>query len=472
MKILINGNIGRTYCENLCLIFFPGEKFPEDDFSGNVAEITLAEKDGNAFSAVKIVYGDKSAEGSALCPLSEKRAEKIAVGRAVLNAGSALRGGMPPWGILTGVRPAKLSNGMADAGFGREEIISCLTEEYSVSEEKAKLLATVTEEERHAFSLASEDTCSVYVSVPFCPTRCAYCSFVSYSTPGYLSLIPDYVEALLEDIDETFRRASDEGKKVLSVYIGGGTPTVLNEKQLDKVLSWIEKNLSAPLLEFTVEAGRPDTVNSEKFDIMLSHGVNRTSINPQILDDGILRKIGRNHTITDFYRAYETARKSGIGTVNTDLIAGLPGSDREIFGRTLDGIIALEPENVTVHTFCVKKSATFTEKARVGSTEKIYSFDGGDTPLCVSDSQRLLGENGYRPYYLYRQKNASGNLENVGFTKPGHTGLYNIFIMEELHNIYACGAGAVTKITDTPDGKIRREFTPKYTYEYLDRRKK
>ena len=215
---------------------------------------------------------------------------------------------------------------------------------------------------------------------------------------------------------------------------------------------------------------RPDTVTKEKFDVMLSYGVDRTSINPQILDDEVLRLIGRHHSVDDFYRAYAVARDSGIRSINTDLIAGLPGATEESFCATMDRIVSLSPENVTVHTYAVKRSATFTaEAAEQGDKRGIYSFTGGVTGTCVDYAQQVLKQGGYRPYYLYRQKNAQGNLENVGFCRPGYEGLYNILIMEELQSIYAVGAGAVTKIVGRDGEKIRRIFEPKYTYEYLSR---
>ena len=196
--------------------------------------------------------------------------------------------------------------------------------------DKARLLADVNATEEKAVSLAARDTCSLYISIPFCPTRCAYCSFVSYATPAYLATLPDYLDVLCQDIERVCREIKESGERLLTVYIGGGTPTVLDGKQLDRLLSVVRKSIGdTKLLEFTVEAGRPDTVTAEKFDVMLSHGVDRTSINPQILDDGVLELIGRRHTVADFYRAYETARMSGIVCINTDLIAGLPGRSEE-----------------------------------------------------------------------------------------------------------------------------------------------
>ncbi len=476
MKLDIIGEINRTYCQNLCLIFFPGEKFPEsgeEQGEHPYAYIKTEENDGYIVSEAMIRVGQREEHGFGRTGIkdsvSRNRAFKTSVGEAMLEAGSKHLGTPPPWGILTGVRPAKIAAEMGERGLDRDGIVEALIKEFHPTREKAELLSLVHETEKRAVSLAKNGTCSLYISIPFCPTRCAYCSFVSYSTPNYLATIPDYLDKLCLDIADTCRRIKENGDRLLTVYIGGGTPTVLDEAQLKRLLETVNKATSdTELLEFTVEAGRPDTVTREKFDIMLSHGVDRTSINPQILDDGVLRGIGRRHSVEEFYRAYEIARASGIRCINTDLIAGLPGADLKIFSDTVDKIAELSPENVTVHTYSVKRAAEFTEKAgKYGDTLGIYSYDGGDTSKCIDYSQKVMRERGYLPYYIYRQRNSRGNLENVGFSKSGLEGLYNIFIMEELHNIYAVGAGAVTKLVGGKNDKIKRIFEPKYSYEYL-----
>lgn len=476
MKLHINGDVNRTFCQNLCLIFFPGAKFPENEpENGNLPEVFIETRENSgiivsdAIIAMSSIRTHGHGETRVRDFVSRDRAIKTSVGMAMLEAGGKMNGSLPPWGILTGVRPAKIAAEMKGRGLDREGIVSALMSEFRVREDKARLLADVNATEERAVMLAARDTCSLYISIPFCPTRCAYCSFVSYATPAYLATLPEYLDVLCRDIGRVCREIKENGERLLTVYIGGGTPTVLDAKQLDRLLSAVRNGIGdTKLLEFTVEAGRPDTVTAEKFDVLLSHGVDRTSINPQILDDGVLKLIGRRHTAYDFYRAYDIAKRSGIGCINTDLIAGLPGADYRMFADTVDRIIALEPENVTVHTYCVKRAAEFTERAAVGGdTLGIYSYTGGDTSECVDNSQKALYSNGYLPYYLYRQKNAQGNLENVGFSKPGHEGLYNIFIMEELQNIRAVGAGAVTKLIGGEKEKIKRIFEPKYSYEYL-----
>lgn len=477
MILRIDGDISRTYCQNLCLIFFPGAKFPENEASADgipEAYVELIEDEG--FKARVILANNGRAVTGEACNFSSDttdadRAKKLAVGRAFAEAGEKLLGAAPPWGILTGVRPAKIAEELKGKGLSADEIISALERDFCVRRDKAELLTEVNHRQGYARTLVGENSCSLYVSIPFCPTRCAYCSFVSYSTPKYLSTLPAYLDKLCYDIAHTCQKINENGQRIKTVYIGGGTPTVLDEKQLFRLLSSVKDGIKGhDILEFTVEAGRPDTVTKEKLDIMTSFGVDRTSINPQILDDSVLKLIGRGHTVEDFFTAYETAKNSGIKSINTDLIAGLPGATEESFFSTVDKIASLAPQNVTVHTYCVKRSASFTSEAyEQGDKRGIYSFNGGITGACVDYAQKALKNGGYYPYYLYRQKNAQGNLENVGFCLDGFEGLYNIFIMEEIQDIYAVGAGAVSKFVGKQGEKIRRIFEPKYTYEYIEK---
>ena len=303
----------------------------------------------------------------------------------------------------------------------------------------------------------------MYIAIPFCPTRCDYCSFVSYTSPRLLSLIPEYLKRLRDDIAFTASLIRDLGLKVSTVYIGGGTPTVLEPDQLDGLLDSLYP-LTENASEFTLEAGRPDTITAEKMKIAASHGVGRVSVNPQTLNDSVLAAIGRKHTVEQFFNAYGIARDAGIGTVNVDLIAGLPGDDPDSFENTCGRIAELRPENLTVHTFTVKKSAKFKE-------EGAFDREGKDAERSVSVSSRYASGAGYRPYYMYRQKNTVGNLENVGYSLPGCECMYNVYMMEEIHTVFACGASAVTKLVSTPgaDGyrDIKRSFESKYPYEYL-----
>jgi oxygen-independent coproporphyrinogen-3 oxidase len=376
-------------------------------------------------------------------------------------------GYIPPWGILTGIRPAKIAGKLIKGGNGIIKSKRILRDEYFLHPQKAALAVSVATQEFKLLKKMPDDLCSLYISIPFCPTRCAYCSFVSYTTPRLLSLIEPYIEALCDDLDRTFDIISKTGLNLSTIYIGGGTPTTLSADQLNRLLSKIASRIdTSSLCEFTLEAGRPDTITAEKLSVAKKYGVTRISVNPQTLNDDVLREIGRKHTTDDFYRAYSIAKESGIKNINVDLIAGLPGDDFKNFSDTVDKIIELDPSNITVHTFCVKKASDALK-----SNSGIYSATGGDASKCVSYSQLKTKLAGYKPYYMYRQKNTVGNLENVGFSKPDCEGMYNIYMMEDIQTVFAVGAGAVSKMIsgreDTKDKKITRFFSPKYPYEYL-----
>ena len=477
MILKINGNINKYYVQTLCMVFFPGATFGENEVAGEgvpeVAVDVYPDKNGEAVSAyISIKLNDKLCEATETVYLDEEVTfgthESVAVGRAAFAAGKELLGHTPPWGILTGIRPAKVAGGLLRSGKGILKAKKIMRDEYFLNPQKAALAVSVASAEYKLTKKMPKDTCSLYISIPFCPSRCAYCSFVSYTTKRLLSMVDEYLLVLIEELRETFDVIKRLGMTLTTIYIGGGTPTTLTAEQLELLLSEIEKHIDvSSLLEFTLEAGRPDTITKEKLAVAKAHGVTRISVNPQTLSDDILREIGRHHTVEDFYRAYELARESGIRDINVDLIAGLPGDDFKNFSETVDKIIDLAPTNITVHTFCVKKASD-----ALRNNSSIYSLSGGDAAKSVSYSQLKTKFAGYKPYYMYRQKNTVGNLENVGFSLEGHEGLYNIYMMEELQTIFAVGAGAVTKLvkhsdTDPTDTKIKRIFRPKYPYEYL-----
>jgi len=472
MKLHIDGKINRYYVQTLCMMLFPGVKFSEaeeETADSTAAYVTVSEVGEPAGVNARVVlrHGGKQAEAVYTMAYSDVHTKdktvKIAIGKCFFDAGEQLLNYRPVWGILTGVRPAKLASEYLRGGFTPEQTHAILCDEMLVNPKKATLATDVAVFEKRLADETTPDTCSVYISIPFCPTRCAYCSFVSYTSPRLLSLIPEYLAKLCGDIDRTFRMIRENGMRVTTVYIGGGTPTTLNEHQLEILLEKVTENVDpASLAEFTLEAGRPDTITREKLEIARRYGVSRVSINPQTLNDDILASIGRKHTTEEFLRAYDMARASGIAHINTDLIAGLPGESFLILSRSVDAIVRLRPDNITVHTFCVKKAADIL---REGSD--IYSRTGGDTGKSVEYSHVSVANAGYVPYYLYRQKNTVGNFENVGFCLPGTEGLYNILMMEELHSVFAVGAGAVTKLVSSDRSHIERLFSPKYPYEYL-----
>jgi len=477
MILKINGNINKYYVQTLCMVFFPGATFGENEVSGEgvpeVAVDVYSDKCGESVSAyTSIKLNDKLCEATETVYLDEEVTfgthESVAVGRAIFAAGKEMLGHTPPWGILTGVRPAKVAGGLLRAGKGILKTKKIMRDEYFLNPQKAALAVSVASAEYKLTKKMPKNTCSLYISIPFCPSRCAYCSFVSYTTKRLLSMVDEYLIVLLSELDSTFEVIKKLGMTLNTIYIGGGTPTTLTAEQLEKLLLKVDEHIdTSKLLEFTLEAGRPDTITVEKLAVAKAHGVTRVSVNPQTLSDDILREIGRKHTTEDFYRAFEIAKASGIRDINVDLIAGLPGDDFKNFSETIDKIIELAPTNITVHTFCVKKASD-----ALRNNSSVYSLTGGDAAKSVSYSQLRTKFAGYKPYYMYRQKNTVGNLENVGFSIEGHEGLYNIYMMEELQTIFAVGAGAVTKLvktspTDPSDTKIKRIFRPKYPYEYL-----
>ncbi len=477
MILKINGDINRYYVQTLCMVFFPGATFGENEEPGEgvpeVAVEVFKDKKGGSVSAyVSMKLNDRLCEATENVSLEEEMSiathEAIAVGRAIFAAGKELLGHTPPWGILTGVRPAKVACGLLMDGRGILKTKKVMRDEYFLNPQKAALAVSVASSELKLTKKLKDDTCSLYISIPFCPSRCAYCSFVSYTTQRLLSMIDDYLDALIDDLAETFETVKAVGKHINTVYIGGGTPTTLSPEQLEKLLSFISENLdTSSLLEYTLEAGRPDTITAEKLAVAKKYGVTRISVNPQTLSNDILKEIGRRHTVEDFFRAYEIAKASGIKDINVDLIAGLPGDDFKNFSETVDKIIELAPTNITVHTFCVKKASDVLR-----NNSSVYSLSGGDAAKSVSYSQLKTKFAGYKPYYMYRQKNTVGNLENVGFSIEGHEGFYNVFMMEEVQTIFAVGAGAVTKLVKrdkavSPTPIIKRLFRPKYPYEYL-----
>lgn len=472
MIIRIDGDISAYFIQTLCLLYFPGAKFPEGeqpDYNTPEANVHIRDSETGASAEVTIAFRGASASAKAdvTAPISEGT-RRMAVGKAFLSAAGKLLDFTPPWGMLTGIRPSKLVSAKLQSGESDEACVKWLVDDYLVNQDKARLALSVAKTELPYITGNTADACSVYVAIPFCPSKCAYCSFVSYSTPRLLSLIPEYLSILCEDIRRLFARIQRDGKSVRTVYIGGGTPTVLTAAQLEILLSAIKRELgSVTPLEFTVEAGRPDTITEEKLYVCRKYGVDRISVNTQTLNDGILHSLGRKHTSEDFFRAYETARASGIPNINVDLIAALPGESVDSFQNSVTKIAALRPENITVHTFTVKKSAEL-RFADGGS----YDRDGLTAVKDTAFSYSHLTGAGYIPYYMYRQKNTVGNLENVGWCLPHRECLYNIYMMEEVHSIYAAGASSVTKIvTQTEDDvKIEREAAPKYPFEYLARK--
>ncbi|MBQ7740891.1 MAG: coproporphyrinogen dehydrogenase HemZ [Eubacterium sp.] len=454
--ILKNINHGFSYhTEKIALMFFPLEKIRNNEESDI---IIITEKRENTFCVNARVFS-KRLEKS--CNIGGDD-EAFTLSVLLFNVLEEITGFTPQWGILYGVRPARLLHSKCEA-LGTEGAKEYFKKSL-VSDKKLELALRVMESENRIIPLSADNSFSLYVSIPFCPSRCSYCSFVSHSINNARDLIEPYVELLCKELLSISKVAKDLKLNLETVYFGGGTPTTLSPTQLDRILTVIENNFDlSSIREYTVEAGRPDTVNRKKLITLSSHNVTRISINPQTFNDGVLEKIGRRHTVKQVYDAFELARKSGFDNINTDLIAGLSGDTLESFKNSVDSAVALGADSITVHNLALKSSSYLV-------TEKLL-FDLSKRELTdkmMNYSYNKLSDNNYIPYYMYRQSKSLGNLENCGWAKRGKEGLYNVFMMDETHTVLAAGAGAVTKLKNPKSGHIERIYNYKYPYEYID----
>jgi len=368
---------------------------------------------------------------------------------------------LPPWGALAGVRPTKITTRHLLEGGSRASADRLLQQVYYVTAQRRQLALDCSEATVRAAGLLDAGDISLYVGIPFCPTRCSYCSFVSRSIGKRTELLQPYLEALLQELAHTGKLLETSGRKIRTIYIGGGTPTTLSSQQMGVLLDSIRDSFDlSRCLEITVEGGRPDTLTAEKFRAIRSRGVERMSINPQTMEDQVLRACGRPHTAQDVERVYQQALDAGFSSVNMDLIAGLPRDHYEGFCRSLDTVAAMEPANITVHTLALKKGADLFEDPRHLPSEE-------EVTRMVAYANETLRNLGYTPYYLYRQKYMSGSFENVGWSKPGQDCLYNIYMMEELHTVLSLGGGGMNKV-NLPDGTLQRFHNPKFPEQYID----
>ncbi len=412
---------------------------------------------------VKINLDQK--ESSGRCPMEMglhqdiRRAENAALGKAFFLAAKNFTSYVPPYGTLVGVKPVKVPLYYLEKGWEAEKVKNLLQTEYMVHPDKADLLTLLAKTEKDFASGLKKEDVMLYVSIPFCPSRCSYCSFISSSAPAHLALIPDYLKTLEWELSLTSKAMKRGGKRLCAIYIGGGTPGILSENQLESLLSCIHREFDlSSLREFCVEMGRPDTITPEKLLVLEKAGVNRISINPQTTCDETLNRIGRHHSARDFFRAMEMALPFSF-SVNCDLISALPGETEEIFLRSVEDVLSFQPESVTIHALCQKKSAT---------DQSHKAFSSGFSQAVAKAHKRCIKQD-LVPYYLYRQKRSDGDLENLGFAKDGSLGIYNLAMMEDLCDIYACGAGGIGKVLPPEKGgKIQRFSTFKYPFEYLN----
>ncbi len=474
MKLELRGHDERYVVEQSLMNLFPGEKpvyEPIGPGEDNWAVITVDDAPGLCRVTVELSHQGKTASQHLDAPLSgtdfqQEGQRRHAIGQCFFLAARAVTGDTPPWGMLTGVRPDKPATWALAEGRAPEDVRAMLEQAYFVTPDRAAL-AVETGAAALAVSrdLAPRDI-AVYVGIPFCPTRCAYCSFVSQSVEKSFALVEPYVDALVAEIragGEMVRRA---GLRVRSFYMGGGTPTTLTAGQMDRVLSAWEASFDRDgCREVTVEAGRPDTITADKLAVLQSHGVTRISVNPQTMEDHVLRAIGRRHTAAAIDEAMELVGRYHFPHVNMDLIAGLPADSPEGFCRSLDRCLDYGTDNVTVHTLALKKgSRILLEGLPVPGPE--------DVAAMLDYAAPTLRGRGYAPYYLYRQKYMSGSFENIGWSHPGAQCLYNIEIMSELCSILSFGAGGSTKMVVPGTNRIQRAFNPKYPKEYIERPEK
>ena len=414
-------------------------------------------------ASTQITLDGKTVQASRRIPAAEEtvRLRRRALQQSYYLAACQLLPVLPPWGALAGVRPTKLTTKHLLEGGTPRSADKMLKDVYYVTESRRKLAVDCSVSTVRAARLLQPQDLSVYIGIPFCPSRCAYCSFVSRTIGKKTELLEPYLEALLSEIRLTGDLLRASGKAIRSLYIGGGTPTTLSTPQMIRLLDAINQSFDlSRCLEFTVEGGRPDTLDEEKLRAIHDRGVNRMSINPQTMEDSVLRCCGRIHKTQDILRAYDQATVAGFQDINMDLIAGLPTDTPEGFRHSLDAVARLNPSNITVHTLALKKGADlFEHRENLPSAEAVAEM--------VAYAEATLRSLGYKPYYLYRQKYMSGSFENVGWSRGNRDCLYNIYMMEEVHTIVSLGGGGMNKV-NLPDGSLRRFHNPKFPEQYIE----
>ncbi|MDR0490714.1 MAG: coproporphyrinogen dehydrogenase HemZ [Oscillospiraceae bacterium] len=468
MRINIEGHNYKYAVEQIMLAMFPEER-PE---YGSVDRVGLSAESRLAYGeiyaqAVTVIWDNSRAYRGYARVRHDRLTEKLTTDRLLqrivkqsfYRAAVGMAPAPPVWGSLTGIRPAKLAAAALESGAGKKKAAKTLSRDFYVSPERAAICVDAALAAIAVKRSVEPDDIALYVGIPFCPTRCAYCSFVSNSVEKSFGLIEPFAQKLLAEIGAAAETVRKLGLRVIAVYIGGGTPTALPVHELEKILYALKTSFDlSNTREFTVEAGRPDTITPQNIEVIRGLGAGRICVNPQSMSPGVLSAIGRAHTPEDALSAAELVKRSG-SILNMDVIAGLPGDAPEGFRATLDTVIGIGPENVTVHTLSLKKGSRIMLECQ--------EIPGAaDVTAMLEYASRRLRDAGYSPYYLYRQKYASGGFENVGWTLPGFEGIYNICMMEELCTILSLGGGAVTKLV-SPGGRIERVFNAKYPREYI-----
>ena len=456
MKLTLIGHDDRYAVEQLQMALFP-------EGTEGQATSTLHRGETWLTASAKITIGDQTATASRRIRAAEEtvRLRRRALQQSYYLAATKLLPNVPAWGALAGVRPTKITTKHMLEGGTPKSADKLMKDVYYVTDDRRKLAVDCSVSTGNAAKLLEPQDLSLYVGIPCCPTRCTYCSFVSRTIGKKTELLNPYLEALLKELAITGRLLADSGKSVRTIYIGGGTPTTLSTPQMAYLLDAIRDSFDlSRCIEFTVEGGRPDTLDAEKLRALFNHGADRMSINPQTMEDHVLRACGRPHKAADVIRAYGEAVDAGFKAINMDLIAGLPQDNFDGFKRSLDSVAALNPANITVHTLALKKGADLFEKR-----EGLSSAEAVTAMVDYANSQ--LRSLGYKPYYLYRQKYMSGSFENVGWSRDDLDCLYNIYMMEEVHTILSLGGGGMNKV-NFPDGSLKRFHNPKFPEQYIE----
>jgi len=459
MRLTLRGHDDRYAVEQLQMALFPDQTL--DDQGEAVSSLHRGK---TWLTAVTVItQGEKTTRASRRLRADREtvRARRRILQQSYYLAALPHLPKSPAWGALSGVRPTKITTKHILDGGTPTSAKSMMQREYFVTSERAELAVDCSRSTVAAYQKLDRDDISLYVGIPFCPTRCAYCSFVSRSIGKRTELLEPYLQALLQELEVTGKLMQVSGKHVRSIYIGGGTPTTLSASQMRILLEAIKTHFDlSRCLEFTVEGGRPDTLDAEKLQTIRNCGADRMSINPQTMVDTVLRASGRPHRAEDVLRSYRQAVDAGFDAINMDLIAGLPEDDYDGFCYSLDTVAALRPANITVHTLALKKGADLFER-------KVALPDAGEVARMVAYANKTLKALGYKPYYLYRQKYMSGSFENVGWSRDNLDCLYNIYMMEELHTIVSLGGGGMNKV-NLSDGTLQRFHNPKFPEQYIE----
>ena len=456
MKLTLIGHDDRYAVEQLQMALFGPDATGE-------AVSALHRGDKWLTAATAITVDGRTVKAARRIPAGSEtvRLRRQALQQSYYKAAKALLPELPPWGALAGVRPTKITTKHLLEGGTEQSADKLMRDVYYVTPDRRKLAIDCSKSTVAAANLLTENDISLYVGIPFCPTRCAYCSFVSRSIGKRTELMEPYLQALAREMEITGRLLANSGKSVRTIYIGGGTPTTLTSAQMANLLDTIRDSFDlSRCIEFTVEGGRPDTLDAKKLKTIAQHGADRMSINPQSMVDSVLRASGRPHKAADVLRSYQEAVDAGYKAINMDLIAGLPTDTLDGFRHSLDTVAGLNPANITVHTLALKKGADlFEQRENLSTAEEVTAM--------VTYANQTLRALGYKPYYLYRQKYMSGSFENVGWSRDGLDCLYNIYMMEEVHTIVSLGGGGMNKV-NLPGGKLQRFHNPKFPEQYIE----